>query len=157
MPSGFRGEALASISHVARLTCSTKRKEQPYGLKAVYAAGHLTPARPGASDAAPKPTAANQGTNITVEDMFANVPMRRKSFKSPQDEYSRILDAVSKYAIHNAGVAITCKKYASNSLDLNTRENATVPDNIGHVYGDGTRRDLVHTSMARNEQVQLSF
>lgn len=150
--SGFRGEALASISHVARLTCTTKRKEAPYGLKAFYAAGQLAPLRPGA-DAAPKPAAANEGTQILVEDLFLNVPMRRKSLRSGSDEYNRLLDVVSKYAIHNAGVAISCKKYASTSPDLNTMANATVPDNIAHVYGESVRRDLTQVDVPQDEEV----
>lgn len=47
---------------------------------------------------------------IQVEDLFYNTPTRRKALKSSSDEYSRILDVVSKYAIHNAGIAMSCKK-----------------------------------------------
>ena len=40
--------------------------------------------------------AANQGTSITVEDLFFNVPTRKRVLKSPTDEYNRIADVVSK-------------------------------------------------------------
>lgn len=42
--------------------------------------------------------------------MFYNVPQRRKALQSAAEEYRKILDVVTKYAVHNAGVAISCKK-----------------------------------------------
>ena len=65
---GFRGEALASISHVARLTIQTKTRESVVGYKAEYVDGKMS--------GSAKPCAANQGTTITVEDLFYNVPNR---------------------------------------------------------------------------------
>lgn len=65
------------------------------------------------------PTAGVKGTTITVEDMFYNVPSRKKALQKPHEEYVRIVDLVSKYAVHNAGVAINLKRvcfYASMTL-----------------------------------------
>ena len=53
--------------------------------------------------APPVPCAANQGTQITVTDLFYNVQTRRKALRSPAEEFNRVADVVSKYAIHNAG------------------------------------------------------
>ena len=91
---GFRGEALASISHIAHLTVTTKTKDSNVAYKAHYDSGHLVPAKPGQS-ADPKPTAGRQGTQITVEDLFYNVPTRRRAFRSASEEYNKILDAVA--------------------------------------------------------------
>lgn len=52
----------------------------------------------------PKPLAGNQGTIITVEDLFYNMNVRRNALRSPAEEYQKISDVVSKYAIHNAQV-----------------------------------------------------
>lgn len=62
---GFRGEALASISHIAHLTVTTKVVESSCAWKAYYVDEKLTPLKPGHS-ADPKPCAGRQGTQITV-------------------------------------------------------------------------------------------
>ncbi len=45
-----------------------------------------------------------------VEDLFYNVATRRKALKSPGEEHAKIAEVMSRYAIHNAGVAFTLKK-----------------------------------------------
>jgi DNA mismatch repair protein MLH1 len=64
---GFRGEALASISHIARLRVTTKTAGSSCAWQAHYADGKLTPAKPGQSPD-PKPCAGRPGTQITVGD-----------------------------------------------------------------------------------------
>lgn len=62
---GFRGEALASISHIAHLTVTTKTASSSCAWKAFYRDGKLVPAKPGQT-ADPKATAGRGGTQITV-------------------------------------------------------------------------------------------
>lgn len=62
---GFRGEALASISHIAHLTITTKTADSSCAWRAHYADGKLVPAKPGQSSD-PKPTAGRGGTQITA-------------------------------------------------------------------------------------------
>jgi DNA mismatch repair protein MLH1 len=62
---GFRGEALASISHIAHLKVATRTKESSCAWEAHFADGKLASAKPGQS-AEPKPKAGRQGTIITV-------------------------------------------------------------------------------------------
>lgn len=52
----------------------------------------------------PVPTAGNQGTIITVEDLFYNMNVRKKALRSPAEEFQKIADVIGKYAIHNANV-----------------------------------------------------
>ena len=75
---GFRGEALASISHIAHLSVTTKTKDSNSAWRAHYDGGKLSPAKPGQSTE-PKPIAGRPGTQITVEDLLYNVPTRRRA------------------------------------------------------------------------------
>jgi hypothetical protein len=45
-----------------------------------------------------------------VENLFYNVPARLSALRTSSEEYARILDVVTKYAVHNAGVSFLCKK-----------------------------------------------
>jgi len=132
---GFRGEALASISHVAHVTITTKTSDSNCAYRACYSDGKLVPAKPG-TNAEPKACAGNIGTQITAEDLFYNVPTRRKALKSPSDEYNRILDVVNRYAIHNSGVSFICKKQGSNQAEVNTLSMSSVLENIRQIYGN---------------------
>jgi DNA mismatch repair protein MLH1 len=67
---GFRGEALASISHIAHLKVTTKTAGTSCAWQAHYADGKLVPPKPGQS-AEPKPCAGRGGTQITVSSFFA--------------------------------------------------------------------------------------
>ncbi|KAI8580020.1 hypothetical protein K450DRAFT_238976 [Umbelopsis ramanniana AG] len=139
---GFRGEALASISHVAHVTITTKTADSKCAFRASYSDGKLVPQKPGMSNE-PKPTAGNKGTQITAEDLFYNVPSRRKALKNPSDEYSRILDVVTRYAIHNSGISFSCKKQGANMADVNTATNNSIIDNIRLLYGSAVASELI--------------
>lgn len=105
----FLNLALASISHIARVSITSKSASSNVAYRAFYSDGLLVPEKAGSSEL-PKPTAGNQGTQITVRDLFYNNESRRRAFKNPNDEYLKILDVMNKYAIHNSGIAISCRK-----------------------------------------------
>ncbi|TKA52333.1 hypothetical protein B0A53_04801 [Rhodotorula sp. CCFEE 5036] len=154
---GFRGEALASISHVAHLSVTTKTRNESCAWKAAYADGVMVPVKSGSSDTAAIPCAGNDGTVLTVEDLFYNTPQRLRSLKSATEEYARVVAVVLAYSIHNAGVAMSCRKAGNNSsnstADINTSVGASVLDNIGLHYGDAVKRELVELNV---EDAELS-
>lgn len=134
---GFRGEALASISHVAKVTITSLVS----GSKVAYSASFID----GKMTAAPKPVAGVRGTTITVEDMFYNMPARKTALKNASEEYGRIHEVVSRYALHHGprGVAFSCKKHGEMVPDLNTPAKTTVLDAIGTIFTTAIKRELL--------------
>ncbi|KAF4126690.1 DNA mismatch repair protein MLH1 [Geosmithia morbida] len=139
---GFRGEALASISHIAHLTVTTKTAESDVAWRAYYLSGRLAAPKSGQSTD-PKAVAGRPGTQITVEDLFYNVPTRRRAFRSPADEYNKIIDMLGRYAVHCLGVGFTCKKAGESSNSLSVQASATVNDRIRQIYGGGVANELI--------------
>lgn len=144
---GFRGEALASISHIAHLTVATKTRDSNCAWRAHYDGGKLVPAKPGQTSD-PKPVAGRPGTQITVEDLFYNVPSRRQAFRSPSDEYNKIIDMVGRYAIHCSHVAFSCKKHGESSTSVAIQTNATTVDRVRQLYGGSVANELIEYSTA---------
>ncbi|OLY81478.1 DNA mismatch repair protein Mlh1 [Smittium mucronatum] len=144
---GFRGEALASISHVSHLTVVTKTRDSVCAYRAKYSDGKLTGSKLG-ENAEPKQCAANDGTQIIVEDLFYNIPYRRQALKKTSEEYSRILDVVGKYAVHNAGVAMSCRKLGNkvSGSDLQTNVGSSKLEVIQQVYGRSVSSNLFEFS-----------
>ncbi|XP_032211419.1 DNA mismatch repair protein Mlh1 isoform X2 [Mustela erminea] len=132
---GFRGEALASISHVAHVTITTKTADAKCAYRANYSDGKLK--------APPKPCAGNQGTQITVEDLFYNISTRRKALKNASEEYGKILEVVGRYSIHNSGISFSVKKQGETVADVRTLPSATTVDNIRSIFGNAVSRELI--------------
>ncbi|KAI0478938.1 histidine kinase-like ATPase [Xylariaceae sp. FL0804] len=144
---GFRGEALASISHIAHLTVTTKTRDSECAWRARYDGGKLSPAKPG-QPPDPKPTAGRNGTQISVEDLFYNVQTRRRAFRSPSDEYNKIIDMVGRYAIHCTGVAFSCKKHGDAGTSIAVQSQASTIDRIRQIHGGGVANELIEFATA---------
>ncbi|KAK1759387.1 hypothetical protein QBC47DRAFT_104503 [Echria macrotheca] len=144
---GFRGEALASISHIAHLTVTTKTANSNCAWRAHYDGGKLVPAKPGQSSD-PKPVAGRPGTQITVEDLFYNVPNRRRAFRSASDEYNKIIDMVGRYAVHCSHVAFSCKKHGESTTSIAIQSATSQVDRIRQLHGGSVANELVEFSAA---------
>ncbi|KIY48464.1 DNA mismatch repair protein MutL [Fistulina hepatica ATCC 64428] len=142
---GFRGEALASMSHVSNLSVITKTRDDSCAWKAIYSDGSLVPAKPGTS-AEPRPCAGNDGTTITIENLFFNTPTRLSALRSASEEYARILDVVTKYAVHNSKVSFVCKKAGSSSPDISTPSSPDPVAIIRILYGSTIAKELIPLS-----------
>ncbi|KAI4486155.1 hypothetical protein M0802_012523 [Mischocyttarus mexicanus] len=132
---GFRGEALASISHIALLTITTKTSDEKCAYRAMYINSKLKEQ--------PKPCAGNQGTMITIENLFYNVATRRKALSSSSEEFNKITDVVIKYSIHNPKVGFTLKKHGETTPQVRTTHNSTKMNNIKILYGNPVARELL--------------
>ncbi|RVX66833.1 hypothetical protein B0A52_09563 [Exophiala mesophila] len=143
---GFRGEALASISHIAHLRVTTRTASSSCAWQAHYADGRLISPKPGQSPE-PKPCAGRPGTQITVEDLFYNVPNRRRAFRSPSDEYAKVLDVVTRYAVHREGVAFSIKKHGETGAGFSVASAATKLDRIRQAHGSAIAKELIELSV----------
>ena len=173
---GFRGEALASITHVSHLTITTRTADAPCAYKAKYTDGLLVPIKAGGKSD-PQPCAGTVGTTIAVEDLFYNMNTRRMAFKNLNEQYQRVLDVVTKYSIHysvfttekkttaasletpmeksnvakcpSKCVSFTCKKHGQSLADLHTT-GSTVTDTIRLAYGIEVARELLDLEFSEN-------
>ncbi|KAJ2721073.1 DNA mismatch repair protein [Coemansia sp. Benny D115] len=152
---GFRGEALASISHVSHLSITTKKADSECAYRASYSDGKLVPAKPGGSSD-PEPCAGNNGTIISAEDLFYNIPSRKNALKNTRDEYNRIVDVASRYAIHNSKVAFSCRKMGAPKADLVTQQGASTLANIRQVFGGKVASSLTEIAY-ENKDLDFSF
>ncbi|WP_151777357.1 DNA mismatch repair endonuclease MutL [Acinetobacter brisouii] len=89
---GFRGEALASIAAVSRLSLTSSQDQSGIGYQ-VEVNGTAFDSQE------IKPVASNQGTQIRVQDLFFNVPARRKFLKKPSTEFGHIEEVVRRLAL----------------------------------------------------------
>ncbi len=146
---GFRGEALASVSHVARVSVLTKVADARLGFSASYLDGALR------QD--PRPTAAVQGTSLSVEDLFYNLPTRRNALRATGEEYRAIVDVVARYAIRYPKVAFVCKKLnekgsASQRPDVRTLPDASAKENIRAAFGAFVAQELLSVDTEMEEK-----
>ena len=97
---GFRGEAIPSIASVSRFTLRTRRKEAAAGSEITVHAGKFI---------SNVPAGCAPGTEVTVRDLFYNLPVRRKFMRSEATEERHILDCVTNIALANPETAFELK------------------------------------------------
>uniref|UniRef100_A0A914VK55 DNA mismatch repair protein S5 domain-containing protein n=1 Tax=Plectus sambesii TaxID=2011161 RepID=A0A914VK55_9BILA len=131
---GFRGEALASVSHVAHVSLTSRTADAPCAYTCEYADGK--------PKAPTRLCAGNAGTTVTVEDLFFNQPTRTTALKSATDELNKIADVVTRYAVHNPAVSFTLRRFGAGS-DLRTPGSGTVPAAITALFGSTVAKDMV--------------
>ena len=93
---GFRGEALASIASVSRLTLTSRTPGADHAWRVTVRDGAVSE---------PEPAAGAEGTRLDVEDLFYNVPARRKFLRTDRTEFSHIDDLVKRVALGRFDVA----------------------------------------------------
>ncbi|WP_462164530.1 DNA mismatch repair endonuclease MutL [Pseudoalteromonas xiamenensis] len=120
---GFRGEALASISSVSRLTLSSKPEAQETAWQA-FAEGRDMAVQV-------QPTSHPNGTTVEVKDLFFNTPARRKFLRTEKTEFAHIDELVKRIALSRFDVAFTLTH--NGKVVRQYRSNGSVEANIQRV------------------------
>lgn len=120
---GFRGEALASISTVAKVEVLTKTQDSISGIQAFVEEGKIIDK---------KPIGCPKGTTMIVRDLFYNVPVRKKFLKSDKTEANHIDDILYRLALGNSHISF--KYVKDNKIIFKTRKN-DIASNIYTLLG----------------------
>ncbi len=143
MTLGFRGEALASIAAVSDLRIRSKRPEDEVG--------HELEIHPGMDTPLISEAPMTNGTTIIVENLFANIPARRKFLKKDQVEASHVSDLFERLALSNPEVAMTL--IIDGKMRYNTPGDGDLRHAIYSVCGAEFAGKLVELSYKSNVQI----
>ena len=131
---GFRGEALASISSVAKVTLKTCTDNEN---------GHEIYAENG-KIIHQKPAKAKKGTDRQVDSLFYNTPARLKYIKSLYTELGKITDIVNRMAMSHPEIRISL--VSDGKKLLSTNGSGRTNEVMAEIYGMKVAKDLVHIS-----------
>ncbi|MCC7389569.1 MAG: DNA mismatch repair endonuclease MutL [Phycisphaerales bacterium] len=106
---GFRGEALASIASVSRLTIRSRQPGEPGACELAIEGDAVTD---------PRPAPGAVGTSVSVRNLFFNTPARRKFLRTAATERTRCMDAVRACAMAHPAVAFEAVVDGKTVLDV---------------------------------------
>ena len=129
---GFRGEALAAISSVAKLRIISKREENPTGAMLDVDCGEIL----GLYE-----HGCSNGTTVIAEELFANVPARRKFLKRDVTETSFICTNVEKIALSHPEIAI--RLICDGQIRLETAGDGNLKNTIYSIFGKDFASKLI--------------
>jgi DNA mismatch repair protein MutL len=142
---GFRGEALASISAVARVTLSTRTAATDLGTEVTVAGGEPQP---------PAPRGMPRGTILAVRDLFYNVPARLKFLKTAAAETAHVTGLVQEYAL--AYPALRFSLISDNKEVFQSPGTGELRDAIREVYGADIARAMLPVGVLPASEPALS-
>ena len=128
---GFRGEALASIAAVAQVELRTRMADREIGTLLTLQGTKVT---------GQEPVACPVGSNFKIENLFYNVPARRKFLKSNTTELNNIMTAFERIALVYPEISFTM---LSNGLELMNLHAGTLRQRIVDVFGKRLNHDLL--------------
>nr|WP_174602656.1 MULTISPECIES: DNA mismatch repair endonuclease MutL [Pseudomonas] len=143
MSLGFRGEALASISSVARLTLTSRTRDADQAWQ-VETEGR---------DMAPRvqPAAHPVGTSVEVRDLFFNTPARRKFLKTEKTEFDHLQEVIKRLALARFDVAFHLRHNGKTILSLHeARDDAARARRVAAICGSGFLEQALPIEIERN-------
>ena len=127
---GFRGEALASIISISKLTCITRTKDFDYGTKVECENSEVKKAQTGCAI----------GTIMDIRDLFYNLPARLKFLKSPKTEFAYISELIQSLALVHPDVAFELKN--NGKVTLKTTGQNDLAQTVKEVFSDEVVKNL---------------
>ncbi|MDU5106060.1 DNA mismatch repair endonuclease MutL [Clostridium sp.] len=133
MTLGFRGEALASIASISKVSLKSKMEGEAFGSEIVIEGGEIISLND---------IGTNKGTIIEVRDLFYNVPARKKFLKTISREGALIGDIVNRIALSHPEVSI--KFYNNGKKVLHSYGTGNLIDVIRTIYGKSISDNLIY-------------
>ena len=134
---GFRGEALASISSVSQVEMITKTKDETTATKVIIEGGEK---------GIVEEISSNNGTKISVKNIFFNTPARRKFLRKNKTEESDITNLVERFLLSNPQISI---KYVVDGKVIYNTTGSGLFDNIYTIYGKEVANNLIEINAER--------
>lgn len=129
---GFRGEALASVAGIAKVTLMTRNKEEEIGTKYIIEGGN---------EVVFEDIGWNQGTTIIVENVFYNVPARYKFLKKDYTEAGYIEDSITRLALVHPEISF---KYINNGKNIiTTSGDSKIETVVYNIFGKDAMQNLI--------------
>jgi len=128
---GFRGEALASIAAVSKVTCQTRARGQDMGLLVRNEGGDILDIRE---------SACPEGTTFTVKELFYNAPVRRKFLKKPAAETAAVSELMARLILSHPTVSF--RFMADGKLTYFSPGDGKLDSAVMSVYGTDTLKLL---------------
>lgn len=136
---GFRGEALASIAAVSKLTCTTRTKNADFGISLQNNGGVISEI---------KEAACPEGTSFTVKDLFYNAPVRRKFMKKPSTETGYVSDLMMRFILSHPQISF--RYIADGKTVYFSAGDGKLESAVMSIYGLDTLGKLQHVSGRMN-------
>lgn len=144
---GFRGEALASISSIAKIRLLTKNSEDLAGTSTKIENGKIIEQ---------SNVGMPHGSTFYVEDIFYNTPVRKKFLRADNVEFNLIFDVIQKIALGNPQVSISYIR--DGKTLLNSYKNSNYKNHILNVLGREIATNLIENSFSSdNYKIRAYF
>ncbi len=141
---GFRGEALASVAAVSRLTITTRNKELDYGWQLRFERGTVSNAQR---------VAIECGTDLEVRDLFYNIPARKKFLKQDETEWNQLQQLVHAIALSHLNV--TFKLFRDDKSVLHAPRAANLQDRVAQLWGVSTAQQFLAVNQGDEKEVRI--
>ena len=142
---GFRGEALASISAVAKVTLITKQADIQQGIKLQRMHGKTQTI---------EEVSCTNGTDINVEDLFFNVPARKKFLKTPQTEWRHIVLLFQAFCFDYPSIHF--KLYSDNKCIHNCPSVQSSIDRVVQMWENNTAQVMIPLSEQITDNIRIT-